>query len=44
MAVIKIGGSLIEYRKKIVRDIVDFSNQNNSVTIIVPGGGLSSTL
>ena len=39
MVVIKIGGSLIRYKEKIVKDLLDFSEKNREPIIMVPGGG-----
>jgi len=44
MAVIKIGGSLIRYKEKIVKDLLDFSEKNREPIIMVPGGGPSLIL
>jgi len=39
MTVVKIGGSLIRYKNKIVNDLINFSKKNSKPIIIVPGGG-----
>ncbi|VUT23843.1 MAG: Uridylate kinase [Candidatus Methanolliviera sp. GoM_oil] len=40
MFVVKIGGSLINYRKGILRELKSFSRKNHQKIVIVPGGGI----
>jgi aspartokinase-like uncharacterized kinase len=40
MIVIKIGGSLIQSARTIVRDLIDYTNSTSETIIIVPGGSI----
>ena len=38
--VVKVGGSLIDYRREILRELKRFSRENHQKIVIVPGGGV----
>jgi len=40
MILIKLGGSLIQSARTIVRDLIEFTNSNPETIIIVPGGSI----
>ena len=40
MFVVKVGGSLIDYRREILRELKRFSRENHQKIVIVPGGGV----
>lgn len=40
MIVVKLGGSLIERAKELVREIIDYSDKSGQAILIVPGGSV----
>ncbi len=40
MIVIKIGGSLIQRGRELVREILEYSNSEDETIVIVPGGSI----